>query len=840
MIQPSSGKLSFESLRKAALCAAFAASVTSVRAAETAPTPVIVKTPALDDKHPAYPMATDPTVLLKNYDTVFRNSVPAVGGPGKGVPAENLSAAIKPVRETLGIVRSADGRLTGKPILGKGGIGWHAFEMILKGLSDTYYKANADQRKTLLPAITDCLEYFNRTVDSSHQSWTQWANYGAYRPQFRNPFWLAHIVPEEIGDTFVERVFHLAALSIGEARVNLQMDHLKGYAAMALNMPSAIRNPARRLALAQKAHAYATALILAEGNFTPEGAPMHHGIWHYYYARYSTFEFFDALVNFHRAGFYFPPAAYERIQRVARAAAVSIAGSQGIYPLNGNGRSGQILPLGDTTKLWVRSAALTGTPTDPKAPNPEFASIYAYAWPQDPLAKSFVAQGIRPAPVPDIDLTMNIGATNVHRRKGWNLQTAGLSPASGKHEIYSWVQYNNYSRYVRWGSHIITDPSFSSPETEGGYMANHGFNWAFIPGVTSPATPPHRLIVRAKNNHIQNGAACGGCSLELDGMWMMDSLWGPTDCKKSAFFFGERATYITTNIAAKSPKDATPGEKTVHTTLAQWPVTGASAPLRVGARTVTAQPTLAELPLAQPLTVVDSKDNAYILEPDAHAKLAYRRGPQTYPMLADGYLKTQPSPFNWHGPTVNGKGFNDKTLLDAEALVTPRAGDFEIAYVEHDLKDGSDAAGVAYHLLPRAGVAAAAAFNRRLAQPKPPCAILRRDRKAHILLDNDSATYAYAIFEPTEINLGPLVSMSTPGTIMFREKPAGSFLVAIATPLDKTIKDTEFVVRGRYDAVEPGIGSAFEVTHPDANRTVIKWLAHSYTATTLRLRPAAK
>ncbi|MES2997550.1 MAG: polysaccharide lyase family 8 super-sandwich domain-containing protein [Verrucomicrobiota bacterium] len=797
--------------------------------------PKVISSPPLENKAPMYPQPDDAT-LLAGFDREFAGQLPVYGGPGKKLPQAECDAVIKQLREGLGVTRDAAGKVSGKPIAGKGGYGVAAYLKLLKHLDHCYAGGSAAQREILKPAVVDCVEHF-ANAEGTNEGWRKWANYGGERPAFPSIYRAITLAPQEIGDTFAEKFFLAQAIAYEMPTPDLQMDDLKGSGAEAIRLPVAIRDPKRRLAAIKKAHEYANRLILAPLNFSPEGGPMHHTIWHYYYASYSTGPFFDFITRYHRAGWYFSEAAYIRMRRLGYAAAFIVAASNNVHPLNGGGRPGLVLNMGGGVADWLNAGAQSGYQGDPKKYFPTFAAAFLHNFPTNREAKRYKDAGIQPAPIPDGHLTMNIGALSAHRRKDWNITVAGLSPATYKHEIYSWMQYNNYSQYARWGSHIISHPSFANQATEGGFALSSGFNWAFIPGATCPATPDYRLIVRREKSYISNGGMSGGCDLDGNGVWGQDQSSGPgASFRKSAFAFGDHVTFITTNVKAQIPKDATPGEKTIHTTLAQWPVDEKSPPLEIGQRKITAEENLQSIPLSGWQTVVDSKGNAYVIEKNPNATLRFRRGQQTYYLFRDTLLiDPKVKPIDFGKITVNGERFNDKNLLDAYKYFKQRIGNYELAYLEHTLADGSIPAGSVYHILPMTGKNAADQFKASLESKNPPCTILQRDGDAHVLRDNRTPVIAYVVFSAKPVTAaGPLVSMSNPGTAMFRKNNNGTLAVSLSVPIKREPMDTTIVLKGHH-TFTPAPGQTFEITHLPDKTTRLKWLKHDYTATSFEL-----
>ena len=789
---------------------------------------------------PAAYVRPDKPALLDGYARQF--GATPFGAPRKSLNPKDFEKLANLAKNELGITE-IEGKPVGQPVLGAKGVPCIGFNRFLKGLEKiggAIHQANAEQRKTLVAELDLCIRHFNQTTKpltqadlNTFSASTGTANYGDLVPNFDLIINALTFLPDATLEPFAENLFTLLALAVNEAQPNIMMDDLKGQATHTILVPRLLRNPDKRYQMIARVADYYDRLIRAPWNFSPDGAPIHHSIWHYHYASYSTGRFAHYATQLHQAGWYFTPAAYERIQRIAYAAAFLTASSPGCAPFNYHGRPGQLPDIGPYTLQWLDAAAQMGDGQDPRKFQPLFAAMLLTLYPGEAkgCGAKYLAAGIRPEPtLLQGHLTMNIGALACHRRDGWLAAAGGLSPVTGKHEIYSWTQLNNYSLYAKHGSLIILDPAYSRRDNQQGYALAGAFDWSFIPGVTCPATPDYRLLVRRDKSYIQNGGMSGGCSLDGNGIWGLDQTWGPGPLfKKSAFFFAGRITLITTNIAYSEQEKAkvpTPGEKTIHTTLFQWPLS------QPGKALVDNGQTHAEIPWENTGKaesyhwLVDSKGHGYVVHPAPNSSLTARRRQQAYTLCQDEFLKDKSqNPIDWKAMTIKGLGpMNDQNVLAIQKFYQPRIGDFELAFLEHAVTDGSGQAACVFDVLPMAGAAKTQELCESLQKTATaPYIILQQDGVAHILRDTKTQTIGYVIFGGNTGLLadGPIRSISAPGCLMLKES-GKKLQVSIASPTDRGGKTLKITFKGAWKLAAATQGLAAEIA-ADQQQTVITW-----------------
>jgi hypothetical protein len=261
---------------------------------------------------------------------------------------------------------------------------------------------------------------------------------------------------------------------------------------------------------------------------------------------------------------------------------------------------------------------------------------------------------------------------------------------------------------------------------------------------------------------------------------------GDVACRKSAFCFGDRLTFVTSAIS-RSSKDAQP----VVTTLCQNRLGEA---LRLGL--LDGQPLTGTQRLAADRLhwLLDSRGNGYVVHAGGGTLVAARRE-QEWLYLYKRYLKD---------PAANPKALNSTKLRwivpgsqpeqvlptprgaayppAVEAYYQPSRGTFETVWLDHGAAPDA-ASDNAYTLLPQTTPAALAALATALAdEATAPYRLVRRTGAAHVLYDRPSATWAYACFEAgPPADRGPLTSVSRPCFVMLRRSAEGLALSAASS-----------------------------------------------------------
>lgn len=478
----------------------------------------------------------------------------------------------------------------------------------------------------------------------------------------------------------------------------------------------------------------------------PDGSAYHHWMHHYAYSSYSMKHPIWLASLLSNTRFRLSAEAYDRLETYIRA--VNFATIDGQQPPNLNGRAG------------------TPLDSDPQ-----------------PLASQLGIQLDNP---PLGHWTMNGAATSLHRRHNWLVSIVGMIEFWRGLEIYGWLQTNNYARYARNGSILITRDSLAASGFD-----LEGWNWNHWPGTTSLLRPSHELF---KGYHMYSNPSvfAGGTQLEENGIWGMDFLGEDVHFYKSAFCFGDRVTVITTDIRSEQPRPAI-------STLFQAAVTPDRATV-IDGRSVAEFPWQGSLTTDQPHWLLDGNGTGYYLHPGT-ATLRLARERQTWTYMIDRYLKDPAD-----NPIINyqKRQYRHEDMAQNETYFTPSEGDFTRAWLDHG--QAPTAGSAVWSIKVNTTASAMQAFTAAMSQTQTdqrPYRVLQQDRDAHILHDRASNTTGYVLFT-TNDTLPPdslLRSNSRPCLVMSRASKRRLTLSVASTDLENEAPIT-LVLRGEWHAEE--------------------------------------
>lgn len=478
----------------------------------------------------------------------------------------------------------------------------------------------------------------------------------------------------------------------------------------------------------------------------PDGTVRHHDMFHLAYGGYSMPSLVGMAQWFEGTAFAVSDAALGRLKEYVRTAAW--VSNLHAVPANANGRAGN--PLGvDPSGLALTLARLRG-PLDR-----EMAALFLAknTNARHPAVAELQALGVEPAPLSG-HRTLNYAAGALHRRGGWLASLFGMPKAGRGLEIYGWMDGNNYGRYARNGS-LLIQGSGSPPDARASGFGEEGWNWCFWPGATSLVRPSHEMYDYYGLYGLGGTVLSGGAALAGNGVWAMDFPGRDLFFRKSAFFFDNRITVVTTDIASKS------GRPTV-TTLFQNSLSRTNAPTGVNGRGGL-KPFQAALDM-QAGWLFDTQRNGYFLPP-GHPPGRVVRGGQSWTCMFERHLKDpKDNPLTKQGTRV---AFRHADRVQNEAYYRPTTGTFERAWLEH----GTDPTNGAcwYTVLVDTTPAAVQSFAAAMADPaRAPLRLLQANRTAHVAVDTAARSVGYAIFEPAGAlaPAGPLLSASLPCVLL--------------------------------------------------------------------------
>ena len=510
----------------------------------------------------------------------------------------------------------------------------------------------------------------------------------------------------------------------------------------------------------------------------PDGAAHHHDMFHLAYASYSVPSLIAMAEWLEGTAFALSDEAVARLKEYVRT--VAYATQRYDVPANVNARAGNILHT-DISGQALALARLRG-PLDRA-----MAAIFLAKNdnPRHPAVRELEAQGVRADPLSG-HRTLNYSAGALHRRGGWLASAFGMTSFRRGLEIYGWMDCNNYARYARHGSLLITGSGEPRSARASGFD-EAGWNWCFWPGATSLERPSHELYDYYALYGLGGTPLAGGASLGSNGLWALVVPAGrDVSFRKSMFFFDNRITVVTTDIAGKSRRPAV-------TTLFQNSLALTNAPTGINGKGGLKPFTLALD--GQAAWLFDTQRNAYVL-PAGHPAVRVARGAQSWTCMFERYLKDpKDNPLTKAGTSVR---FRHSDRAQDEAYYRPTTGTFERAWFEHGVDPTNGACW--YTVLVDTTPAAAAQLAAAMAAPaSAPVRLLQANRGAHVVVDVAARSVGYAVFDPAAglAPAGPLASASLPCVVLV--EAAGTRLnIAVANTQPERRDPIRLRLRGAW------------------------------------------
>jgi hypothetical protein len=529
-------------------------------------------------------------------------------------------------------------------------------------------------------------------------------------------------------------------------------------------------------------------VVLSPDLTEPDGGMYHHGMVHHGYSGYTFPGLIGALTAFRDTSLRPAPATLRRLKEVALWQAWTSQGT--VAPNVCYARPGS--SVGTMGAGAYLALARFGSADGQEPLDRDLVGIcLARVSPDDAEAKRLLAAGYRPSNLSGHRPFNSMGDT-MHRRGNWLVAIAGSHSQRAHAEVYGWLEDGTtYAPYVlNGGTMVITRDAAGKVDTG---FDERGWDWCHWPGTTAARHTSAELFAQYTwfgNRRPLSGAA----ALDQDGVWALDmvpSNGGLQDvrCRKSAFCFGDRLTFVTTDIAGG-------GAQAKLTTLYQHRLAESPAATWLDGAVVRDCPA-AEQRLATDRLhwLLDGRGNGYLVHPGG-GRLVVRRQPQEWLYLYRRYLRdparnpkaTNSTSARWVEPgtapekvlpTPKGRRYPPAV----EAYYEPSRGNFALAYLDHGPAPGA-AADNTFTLVPQTTPERLAALAAALADERTaPYRLLRRASDAHVLYDVASATWGYALFEATRLSAcGPLLTNSRPCFALARG--AGDELVLSAASSD--------------------------------------------------------
>lgn len=434
-------------------------------------------------------------------------------------------------------------------------------------------------------------------------------------------------------------------------------------------------------------------------------------------------------------------------------------GNAGRHPLEDNG----IKSLKDP----YLQMALAGNPEGTSKIDVEVASAYLRLWgKEDPINTTRFNQlnNITEEKLSGY-FTLPYGATAIHRRNDWAALIKGYSKYVWASEIY--VKANRYGRYPANGTIELLN---SSGEKGSGFV-QEGWDWNRYPGATIIYLPLKELEPKLPLLMFRsNESFAGATKLDGDGIFGMIlneekgsnadgnesnlGFPGKLKAKKSVFSFGEKMICIGTDISSIDEKNPT------QTNIFQTSLSNNKAPICTSSETIKNFP--AEIELKN-----DSKSGSWIIDP-----------------LGNGYHILFGAAV--HIKKANQQSYHNEYSINTGAIEDPvkgakeTFGDFASAWIDHGLAPKT--ASYQYVIYPFMSAQDQNNFSKKIKKDKS-FEIKRADGIAHIVLNKETETTGYVVFEANQ-NLGNeiLKETSAPALLMINQKDKNALTISAVQP----------------------------------------------------------
>jgi chondroitin-sulfate-ABC endolyase/exolyase len=361
--------------------------------------------------------------------------------------------------------------------------------------------------------------------------------------------------------------------------------------------------------------------------------------------------------------------------------------------------------------------------------------------------------------------TLPYAATAIQRNNNWAAIIKGYSKYVWASEIY--LDENRYGRYPANGTiQLLSDKG----ERRSGFQ-QEGWDWNRYPGGTIIYLPlaelePEMSLITFRSIETFAGATELGKN-GIFGMILNESKGSNADgpetkvgfpgklkAKKSVFSFGDKLICIGTNISSIDEKNPT------QTNLFQSFLTDTKNPIYTSSETITKFPYKTEL-------LQNSKFGSWLIDP-------YGNG---YHILSDIPVQikkeTQHSYDNRYSIRTEKMNSKGKGAKETE-------GNYATAWIDHGLAPSN--ASYQYVIYPFQEADNLKKFGSRIKEDKS-YVILRADNIAHIVLDTETATTGYVIFDAnTNLEKGILKEVSNPSLIMIRQDDSTNLTISAVQP----------------------------------------------------------
>ncbi len=434
-------------------------------------------------------------------------------------------------------------------------------------------------------------------------------------------------------------------------------------------------------------------------------------------------------------------------------------GNSGRHPFEKNGIQ--------SLKNPFLQMAFAGNPEGTSKIDREVAGAYLRLWgKEDPMNTTVFSQinGIEAEKLSGY-YTLPYGATAINRRNDWAALIKGYSKYVWASEIY--VEENRYGRYPANG----TIELLNRAGEKGSGFVQEGWDWNRYPGATIIYLPLKELETKLPLLMFRsNESFAGATKLDNDGIFGMIlnegkgtnadgnesnlGFPGRLKAKKSVFSFGDKMICIGTDISSIDEKNPT------QTNIFQSLLTNTKASINTSGEAIKNFPYEGEL---KP----DPKSGSWLIDP-------YGNG---YHILSESSVQIKKA--NQHS-YHNEYSINTGAVKYPEKGLKETAGDFASAWINHGLAPKN--ASYQYVIYPFLNEDEKDDFGKKIKKDIS-FEIKRADGTAHIVLNKETSTTGYVVFEANQ-NLGKeiLKEVSAPALVMINHKDHNSLSISAVQP----------------------------------------------------------
>ncbi|WOD42877.1 chondroitinase family polysaccharide lyase [Hwangdonia lutea] len=411
--------------------------------------------------------------------------------------------------------------------------------------------------------------------------------------------------------------------------------------------------------------------------------------------------------------------------------------------------------------------ALAGNPEGTAEIDKEVAAAYLRLWGDEDMLNTSLFTSLHGIKKENLIgyYTFPYAATAVQRQNNWAAIIKGYSKYVWASEIY--IDENRYGRYPANG----TVQLLSEKGEKGSGFRQEGWDWNRYPGATIIYLPLKELeakmpLIMFRSNETFAGATKlgdngifgmvlnEGKGSNADGPETKVGYPGKLYAKKSVFSFGKKLICIGTNISSIDDKNPT------QTNIFQSFLEDKKVPIYTSSEKITKFPYTATI-------ASEGASKNWITDP-------YGNG---YYMLSGNPIQfKKEKQQSYHNKYSINTGKNNKKAKG----VKETEGDYASAWINHGM--GPKDASYQYVIYPFLSEPELKNFGKTASKDNS-YEILRADEKAHIVLDKDTKTTGYVIFEvDTKLEHGALRTTSKPALVMAREDSANRLTLSVVEP----------------------------------------------------------